>query len=121
VRYHRTIIAGCRDFEDYDELLSAIGGLDWEISVVVSGHARGVDKMGERWAKTNGVELKLFPAQWDRYGKSAGFKRNMDMAGSADAILALWDGKSKGTGHMIDIARRHRLTVKVHKIKTGHE
>jgi len=70
---------------------------------IVSGGAQGVDKFGEEWAFNNNIDVKLFPADWDTYGKSAGYRRNVDMSRYADVLFAFWDGKSKGTEHMIKI------------------
>jgi hypothetical protein len=109
----RTIIAGSRSITDYDDLLSAMTQLDWEITEVVSGTADGVDQLGERWAKARDIPIAKFPAQWNRYGRGAGYKRNEEMAQFADALLAVYDGTSKGTQHMIDIARERKLKVKV--------
>lgn len=80
---------------------------------IVSGTANGADKLGEKYANEKGYLLKKFPADWDKYGKSAGFKRNVEMSNYADALIAFWDGKSKGTKHMIDLAKRYELKVKV--------
>lgn len=57
--------------------------------------------------------LTIFKADWDKHGKAAGFKRNTEMAKYADALIAFWDGKSKGTKHMIDTAKSHNLKVRV--------
>jgi hypothetical protein len=80
---------------------------------IVSGTAAGADTLGERYAQEKGYEVKKFPAQWDLYGKSAGYKRNQQMAEYADGLIAFWDGKSRGTKHMIDIATNKGLKVRV--------
>jgi hypothetical protein len=69
--------------------------------------------MGEEWAARNNIPVELFPADWDRFGRSAGHRRNADMAARAEALVALWDGKSPGTKGMIDIARQRGLKVHV--------
>jgi len=113
----RTIIAGCRDFEDYDVLLEAIENLvDWNITEVVSGHARGVDSMGERWAKEHGMEPKMFKARWTKHGNQAGHRRNEAMGKYGEALLALWDGSSSGTGDMISIALKAGHKVRIWRI-----
>lgn len=109
----KTIIAGSRGITDYMLLLQAVLDAPWHITEVVSGRARGVDTLGELWAERNHVPVTLFPADWDRFGKRAGYVRNIEMARYADALLALWDGHSRGTRHMIDIAEAHDLKVKV--------
>jgi hypothetical protein len=112
----RTVIAGSRTILGYKYLLSAIDKLDWNISVVISGTAKGVDRLGERWANDNNIELEKYPAQWDTYGNSAGYKRNELMAQKAEAALILWDGTSKGTKHMIALAKKYNLKLKVFKV-----
>ena len=67
----------------------------------------------KKYANERGYPIKQFPADWNKYGKSAGYKRNEEMAKYADALIAFWDGKSKGTKHMIDLAKRYGLKVKV--------
>lgn len=112
----RVIIAGSREFSDYqllcekmDRLLSNINGP----IVVVCGKARGADTLGEQYAQERGYEVHYFPADWERYGKSAGYRRNAMMAENADALVAFWDGESMGTRHMISIAKSHGLKVRV--------
>jgi hypothetical protein len=104
------------DCTNYDDLLRAIEVIGWKPSVVLSGAARGVDRMGERWARENGPPVDKYPADWNKYGRSAGYKRNNEMAKNADALLALWDFKSKGTRHMINLAKKAGLTIYVYKV-----
>jgi hypothetical protein len=111
-----TIIAGSRDFAHYDYMERALEEVDkyaWNITEVVSGGAPGADSCGEAWANDNEVRLTRMPAEWNKYGKSAGYRRNYDMANYAEALIAFWDGKSKGTKHMIDIATQLGLYTKV--------
>lgn len=111
-----TIIAGSRSFNDYEFMehcLEEVQRYGWNISEVVSGGARGADNFGEKWAYDNAHLLTKFPANWDKYGKSAGYRRNEDMSDYAESLVAFWDGKSKGTRHMIDIAIKEGLYVKV--------
>jgi hypothetical protein len=120
VTMYKVIIAGGRDFSDY-ELLDknvyefTLYQLDLEI---VSGCANGADKLGEKYANTYGIPIKRFPADWDKHGKSAGYIRNKQMAEYADMLIAFWDGKSKGTNHMIDLATNSNL--KIHIINYGN-
>lgn len=111
----KVIIAGSRNFNDYillknncDILLS----ITKETIEIVSGGARGADTLGEKYAHENNLELKIFPADWS-IGKGAGFIRNKQMAEYADALIAFWDGESKGTKMMIDLAKKMNLKVKV--------
>jgi len=102
----KLIVAGGRDFIDYDKLYQELMGLangeyrDKDISIV-SGVARGADELAIRFADTNEVQLYRFPAKWDQFGKGAGHIRNREMAEFADGALCFWDGASKGTANMI--------------------
>ncbi len=110
----KTIIAGSRDICDYDVLLEVISKCPWEITEVISGTARGVDRLGERWAKENNITCTKYPANWNMYGKSAGRIRNAKMASVADATIAIWDDKSNGTRNMIELSKIHELGLIVH-------
>lgn len=112
----RTIIAGTRNCTDMSELIAALASCAWTPSVVICGTARGADRLGEVWAGEAGVPCERFPADWDQFGKSAGYRRNEQMADHAEALIALWDGDSRGTKHMIDIATRKGLQVHVHLV-----
>jgi hypothetical protein len=87
-----------------------IGGDD----TVIAGGARGADSLARQMATQFRLKYREFPADWDKHGKSAGYKRNEDMARNADGLVAFWDGYSKGTKHMIDIALREGLEVHVY-------
>lgn len=113
----KVIIAGPRDYHDYVSLLVAIHLCPFDISEVVSGRAKGVDTLGERWAKDYGVPVKPFPADWNRWGNSAGPKRNKQMAEYADAAILLWDGHSRGTRSMRMIAEGERIGLFVYGIR----
>jgi hypothetical protein len=112
----RVIIAGSRDFRNYDLLKQKcdeiLFGKD-EVEIV-SGTARGADKMGEFYASERKYPVKLFPADWNQYGKSAGYIRNKQMAEYANILICFWDGQSKGTQHMINLAKD--LGLEVHTI-----
>lgn len=73
---------------------------------VVSGGARGIDKLGELWAKHRGIPVKRFPADWDKHGKAAGAIRNREMAEYADGALVLWDGESRGSKNMYETMQK---------------
>lgn len=111
----KIIIAGGRDFEDYAKLYQVCDEfLKDQINIeIVSGACKGADLLGERYATERNYSVKQFPADWSRYGKSAGLKRNIKMASYADALIAFWDGESKGTKNMIDLATQADLKVKV--------
>lgn len=111
----KVIIAGSRTITDYDlicRMCDRILSEQTDIEIV-SGTARGVDKLGERYAKERDYILHKFPADWDKYGKGAGYLRNEEMAKYADALIAFWDGSSKGTKNMIDLANRYGLKIRV--------
>lgn len=122
----RIIIAGSRDFNDYKLLKTSIRDILKNISLedinkikIISGTARGADQLGERFAKQFKLEVVKFPANWDRFGKRAGYIRNEEMAKYSVAdnnygmLVAFWDGKSRGTKHMIDLAKKHGVDVHV--------
>lgn len=101
------IIAGSRLITDYTALQYAIAQNDFPlVNEVVSGCARGVDKLGERWASERGILVSRFRANWGKFGQAAGLYRNWEMAEYASGLLALWDGESRGTLHMIDCMRQ---------------
>ena len=81
----------------------------------VCGKAKGADTLGEKFALKYGINIKYFPADWNKYGKSAGYKRNVEMAEYAKEdngiLVAFWDRKSKGTKHMIETAKHAGLKV----------
>lgn len=113
----KVIIAGSRSFDDYETLkercnyyLQGFGDIE-----IVSGGARGADTLAERYAKEHGYKFTPFSAEWDKYGKSAGFRRNIDMANYGDALIAFWNGKSRGTRHMIEQATLKGLRIRVIK------
>jgi len=112
------IIVGCRDFNDYSvlekEILDHIGKFIGKIEIeIISGGASGADALGERFAQEHNLPLKVVPADWKTYGRSAGFLRNEQMARMAGTLIAFWDGKSRGTKDMIDTAKIIGLRVKV--------
>lgn len=114
----KVIVAGSRGFNDYRLLRENCNSALREKKkthniIIVSGHAKGADAFGEKYAKDEGFDLEIFPADWKKFGKAAGFRRNEQMAEFADALIAFWDGKSHGTKHMIDIATEKGMKVKV--------
>lgn len=118
----RWIVAGSRDFYDYDVLNRVLEQYLREENVddieIVSGTAKGADTLGERFAKEHGIKCSRFPADWNKYGRSAGPIRNTEMAAYASkqngSLFAFWDGESRGTKNMIDLARKYNLDVHIH-------
>lgn len=112
----RVIIAGSRSFRDFDLLVQKCDKILSSIQepiVIVSGTARGADRLGEQYAKLRGYDIDRHPAQWDKFGKSAGYKRNVEMAKSADALIAFPVGTTPGTQHMINTATDAGMPVRV--------
>ena len=113
----RVIIAGGRDFNNYKELKKYCDKMLSKIShkvEIVSGGARGADRLGEKYAKEKGYKTYLYSADWESYGKSAGVIRNEQMAEFADLLIAFWDGESKGTANMIGLAKGYGLGIRVY-------
>lgn len=107
----RVIIAGSRTIFNYDLVKEAIKESGFKIKVILCGCANGVDKLGEQYATDHGIMIEYYEADWKKYGKLAGFVRNDIMADNADALIAIWDNKSRGTMHMIQSARINNLKV----------
>lgn len=111
----KVIVAGGRNINDQALVDAAIAESGFEVTEIVSGKARGVDTCGEVWALWHDIPVKEFPAIWrDRdgvYDSAAGFRRNSAMARYAEALVAVWDGRSTGTKHMLDQAAKMGLKV----------
>lgn len=122
----KVIIAGSRGFSNYKLLREQCNKFLREKRktnniIIVSGHARGADTLGEKYAQDEGFALEIYPAQWKKLGKQAGYRRNEQMAEVADALIAFWDGSSKGTKHMIDIMNEKNLLVRVVEYETSNK
>ena len=107
----KTIIAGSRTILDLKAVEQAVRESGFTITEVVSGCSKGVDTLGEIWANNKKVPVKRFPAKWEELGRKAGPLRNLEMAAYADALIAVWDGTSRGTKHMIDHAQHLNVFV----------
>jgi hypothetical protein len=113
----KLIIAGGREFSDYGLLQKKVDVMIAEkrhscAIEIVSDKAKGADTLGEKYAAANNFSVKEFPADWSK-GKSAGYERNQAMAEYADACICFWDGKSKGTKHVIDLATAAGIPLRV--------
>lgn len=111
----KVIVAGGRDFNDYPLLEQKLDKLlenksDVEI---VSGLARGADSLGLKYASQKNLPVKKFPANWNENGTMAGYERNIQMADYANACICFWNGKSRGTKHMIRMAREFNLQLRI--------
>lgn len=117
----KVIVAGSRDYTNFEKVEYELmmyfkaNGLHRADVEIVSGCAKGADTLGIQFAEKYGLKLAKFPADWDQYGKRAGYLRNEQMAKYADVLFAFWDGTSKGTNHMINLARDNNLDVHVIK------
>ena len=125
----RIIISGCRDFTNYSRIKSELDafmnylystGFKKSDILLISGGARGVDSLAERYAKENHYKMKCFQADWDKHGRAAGPIRNEEMAKYAQKdgfclsyLYAFWDGESRGTKNMIETAKRYKIPVTV--------
>lgn len=112
----KVVIAGSRTFNhtepyymrELEKLVQRFEDDYGTITMVVSGGARGPDKLGEMWARSNDVHLAKFPAQWDLHGKAAGPIRNQEMGEFADAAIIMWDGVSSGAKHMSQVMLKQK-------------
>ena len=116
----RLVIAGSRTFSDYPLLAQHADAICFECVedipesiTIISGGARGADALGEQYARLCNLPCERYPAEWDKYGKSAGYIRNEQMAKICTHILCFWDGQSRGTSHMISLAARYQRTLKI--------
>ena len=114
----KLIVAGGRDFTDTNRMIAELQKLvkSGEITdspELVCGMARGADMLAYSLWANNRMPIHNFPANWNKYGKSAGFRRNKEMGEFADAAVCFWDGNSRGTKHMIDIMNRLNKPVYV--------
>lgn len=112
----RVVVAGCRDYCNYDEARKYINECISAIEekseiVIVSGGAKGADMLGERYALENGLMLERYSADWKTYGRKAGPLRNKQMAEICDMVICFWDGNSKGTRSMIELAKKKNKKV----------
>lgn len=120
MKTRKLIIAGGRNFNDYEVFKAVLDQYikdykdTYEIEIV-SGMARGADLLAYQYAKQNNLVCHEFPANWNKYSKAAGFIRNKQMSGFADALLAFWDGHSKGTANMISLMTKLHKPVEVHE------
>ena len=117
MNYHvkkKVAVVGGRDFTDYLRMAKILNPVKYKIQYLVSGGAKGADQLAELYAKAYKVRIKIFDADWDTYGKKAGFLRNQDIVKEADIVIAFWNGKSKGTRHTIELAKENNKQLKVY-------
>ena len=115
----KVIVAGSRTISDRSIVADAIASSGIQITELISGNARGVDSVAENWASVNKIPFVTFPAQWEKYGKPAGAIRNAEMAKKADALIAIWDGKSTGTNNMIKTMNKLKKPVFLYLVENA--
>lgn len=110
-------IVGGRDFDDYEQFKSCVNGEKIKFKSIISGGARGVDTLAERYAKEIGVPLKIYWPDWTKHGKAAGPIRNRQIIENSDCVIAFWDEKSPGTRSSLKIAEELKkpLTIFVYR------
>lgn len=114
---YKLIIAGGRDFSDYDLLKSNLDSILEKLSenninlIIICGMAKGADMCGWNWARDNNIPILEYPANWKLHGKAAGPIRNQEMAQVANGLIAFWNGTSRGTAHMINTMKDLRKDV----------
>lgn len=109
-------MCGSRRYDDRNRIAKRLFDLPppYDDLIIVHGNARGVDRIAGQEAEKLGFRVEKFPADWDQFGKRAGYVRNLQMAqAGANLCIAFWDGTSKGTKHMMDIAEEHGIPVEI--------
>ncbi len=110
----RVLIAGSRDYPNLFEVSAYVRDLPVGDTVIVGG-ARGVDTAAEEAAETRpDLGLAVYVADWDTYGRAAGYRRNAEMVKHADRVVVFWDGQSRGSKHTIDLTLEARKDLEVH-------
>lgn len=104
----KIVVAGGRTYTNTGMVFICLEDIVQKDDVIISGHAKGVDMMGEFYAQKNNLVCEIYPAEWDKYGRSAGPRRNEKMAQIADKVVVFWDFKSRGTKNMIDMAKKYK-------------
>lgn len=122
----KVLVAGCRGYTDYQEAKEFIDDVLTESLkehdiIILSGGCRGADSLGERYADENGLPIEIHPADWRRYGRAAGPKRNKEMADACDVVICFWDGETKGTGGLISYAKKIKRPIFLKHIKSADE
>lgn len=114
------MVIGSRTFKDYNLMCEKLDNLlkNHKNVVIVSGGASGADSLAERYAKERGFELKVFPAEWNKFGNAAGYIRNRQMhefiaKQDKRGVVAFWDGKSKGTVHSFELAKTYNNPIRI--------
>ncbi len=115
----KVVIAGSRDIENYHLVEEAVKRSNFDVTTILSGGARGVDRLGIAFAHDHRLQVQIFTPEWERLGSRAGMVRNQQMADAAEAVIAIWDGKSTGTRNMIELASKRGLPCFVRLVNCG--
>ena len=115
----RLAVVGSRTFTDYELLKNTLDDFveSHIITEIISGGAKGADTLAKKYAKENGFPTNIILPNWEKFGKSAGFIRNEQIVQECTYLMAFWDGKSKGTKHSIDLAKKHKKAYIVWQFK----
>ena len=117
----KILVSGCRNYNNYNEAKKYIESCIYNLRnnytlIFLSGGCRGADALGERYANENNFEVEYYPADWKKFGKGAGPKRNLEMVKNADYIICFWDGKSKGTKSLLEFAKKFNKIINIKRI-----
>jgi len=112
----RVLVCGGRNYNDITTLNAVLDKVNTDLGIayIIEGGARGADRLAGSWAIRNEVGLEQYPANWNRYGKRAGYLRNVQMAeeGKPDMIITFPGGI--GTQMMRDIGKKKHIPVYRH-------
>ena len=115
-------VIGSRNYSNYPQfrkiMIRLIQSIQDEITII-SGGANGADSLAEQFANEFSYPIKIFKAEWDKYGKSAGYKRNYTIWENSSLGIAFWDGRSKGTSHSFNIARQQNKKLYIFNFSTN--
>lgn len=109
----KVAVIGSRKFTNTQLLESILDNYKTQITCIISGGARGADQLAESWATTNNIKTMIFKPDWSSFGKSAGYRRNIEIVKNCDLCIAFWDGESKGTAHSISLCKQHDKKIHV--------
>ena len=110
-------IVGSRDFVDYkalDKFVQEHVNLT-KIEFVVSGGAKGADKLAEQFANHHSLGIRVIYPNWQKYGKKAGFLRNKLIIEASNIVFAFWDGESRGTLSSINLAKEANKELYIYR------
>jgi hypothetical protein len=105
----KVAVIGSRNFNDYEKVKQVLSTKN--ITLLVSGGAKGADTLGQKYAEEHDIETKIFLPDWEKYGKKAGFLRNSDIINESELVIAFWDGVSKGTLDSLKKAKKENKNI----------